>query len=64
MSAAVQFAEVSICIVGIGHQRSLEAAKEFLYHLALPTPEKVIADLCRQVDENPHIALHIFEGAV
>ena len=64
MGTTVQLIEIGICVIGIRHKCALEVTKEFLNHLTLPAPKQVIADLCRQVYNNPHIALHIFEGAV
>ena len=64
MGTAVQLAEVGVCIVGISHQSTLEFIKEFFNHLALPATKEVIADLRRQVDDDPHVTLHVLERAV
>lgn len=64
MGAAVQLVEIGVCIVGIGHQHSFEVAKELLNAFPLPASEQVIADLRRQVNDDPHVPLDSPEGAV
>ena len=59
MGTAVKLAEIGVCIVGVSHQGSLESIEKFLNHLAFPATEQVIADLCRHVDDDPHVTLHI-----